>query len=147
VTTREHFFNDYRKQITRRWFFKECGVGLGAIALGSLLSEGRLSAADKIAGSNPLAPRQPHFGAKAKRVIFLFMHGGPSSVDTFDPKPRLTLDDGKPLPIKRPLAFAGGTPGPLMKNARFTAISSVSTKAPQYGWSSPSSPSMFGFPM
>jgi hypothetical protein len=61
---------------------------------------------------NPLALRQPHFPPKAKRVIFLFMHGGPSSVDTFDPKPRLTIDDGKPLPIKRPLAFAGGTPGP-----------------------------------
>jgi len=100
VTTREHFFNDYRKQITRRWFFKECGVGLGAIALGSLLSEGRLSAADKIAGSNPLAPRQPHFGAKAKRVIFLFMAGAPSHLELFDNKPELAKWDGKLPPAE-----------------------------------------------
>ena len=52
---------------------------------------------------DPLAPKPPHFPAKAKRVIFLFMHGGPSHLDTFDPKPRLTRDHGKPLPFKRPL--------------------------------------------
>src|ERR1700738_607665 len=47
---------------------------------------------------NPLAPRGPHFPARAKQVIFLFMPGGPSQVDTFDPKPRLTRDHGKPAP-------------------------------------------------
>src|SRR6185295_14286249 len=51
----------------------------------------------------------------AKREIFLFMHGGTSSIDTFDPKPKLYTDKGKPLPIKRPLAYAGDPPGPLMK--------------------------------
>jgi hypothetical protein len=66
--------------------------------------------------ANPLEPRPPHFAPRAKRVIFLFMHGGPSSIDTFDFKPRLVEDHGKPLPIKRPLAFADGDPGPLMKN-------------------------------
>jgi hypothetical protein len=68
------------------------------------------------ATANPLEPRPPHFAPRAKRVIFMFMHGGPSSIDTFDYKPRLVQDDGKPLPIKRPLAFADGDPGPLMKN-------------------------------
>ena len=53
MTKQEHFFNDYRKQITRRWFCKECGVGLGAIALSSLLSETSVSAAGKITGVNP----------------------------------------------------------------------------------------------
>jgi hypothetical protein len=75
----EQFSDEYRRFITRRWFFKECGVGLGAIALGSLLRE-TLGAATpgKPALTNPLAPRQPHFAAKAKRVIYLFMAGAPS---------------------------------------------------------------------
>ena len=88
---------------------RAAGCGFGYLGLASMLAEA--ASAD-----NPLTVRAPHFEPKAKRVIFLFMHGGPSSVDTFDPKPRLTADDGKPLPIKRPLAFAGGTPGPLMKS-------------------------------
>ena len=50
----------------------------------------------------PLAVRKPHFAPKAKRVIFLFMSGGPSHVDLFDPKPRLDGDDGKPLPFEKP---------------------------------------------
>ena len=58
----------------------------------------------------------PHFPAKAKRVIFLFMHGGPSHLDTFDPKPRLIQDHGKPLPFKRPLTFAEGSTGNLLKS-------------------------------
>src|SRR5712691_2375308 len=90
-----YFLDANRQQITRRWFFKECGVGLGAIALGSLLSEGKLSAANKISGTNPLAPRQPHFEAKAKNVIFLFMAGAPSHLELFDNKPALAKMDGK----------------------------------------------------
>jgi hypothetical protein len=62
------------------------------------------------------ALRKPHFPAKAKRVIFLFMHGGPSSIDTWDPKPRLIQDHDKPLPFKRPLTFAEGRVGNLMKS-------------------------------
>jgi hypothetical protein len=67
-----------------------------------------------LAQRDPLAPRAPHFPAKAKRVIFLFMHGGPSHMDTFDPKPRLTRDHGKPLPFKRPLTFAEKNVGGLL---------------------------------
>src|SRR5258708_2667450 len=100
MTKQEYLFNDYRKLITRRWFFKECGVGLGAIALGSLLSEGRLSAAGDMAGLNPLAPKKPHFPAKAKRVIFLFMAGAPSHLELFDNKPELAKWDGKLPPAE-----------------------------------------------
>src|SRR5438876_200518 len=95
MTKQQHFLNDYRNQITRRWFFKECGVGLGAIALSSLLSESSASGAGKIIGTNPLAPKKPHFAPKAKRVIFLFMAGAPSHLEMFDYKPELAKWDGK----------------------------------------------------
>lgn len=88
------YFSDYRKHITRRWFFKECGVGLGAIALGSLLSEGRLLGASKPSAQNPLLPKKPHYPGKAKSVIFLFMAGAPSHLEMFDNKPMLTKYDG-----------------------------------------------------
>src|SRR5438034_11442983 len=95
-----YFLDANRQQITRRWSFQECGVGLGAIALGSLLSEGKLSAASKITGINPLAPNQPHFAPKAKRVIFLFMAGAPSHLELFDYKPELAKWDGKLPPAE-----------------------------------------------
>jgi hypothetical protein len=76
---------------TRRWFLKECGVGLGAVALQSLLGRGA-SAED--AGVNPLATRNTHFPAKAKNVIFLFMAGAPSHLELFDYKPQLAKYDG-----------------------------------------------------
>src|SRR3984957_13439283 len=84
--------------LTRRHFFRDCGVGLGKIALAGLLGDaftGRLSAHPEI---NPLAPKQPHFKPRAKRVIHLFMAGAPSHLDLFDPKPMLTKMEGKPLP-------------------------------------------------
>src|ERR1700745_141357 len=69
---------------------------------GSLLMPGLVSEWLASEGSDPLAPRPPHFPAKAKSVIFLFMSGGVSHVDTFDPKPRLTADHGKQLTIDHP---------------------------------------------
>jgi hypothetical protein len=81
---------------TRRDLLRHAGAGFGGLALAALLQEGGALAATD--ASNPLAPRLPHFAPRAKRVIFLFMPGGPSQVDTFDPKPRLTADDGKPAP-------------------------------------------------
>jgi len=84
--------------LTRRWFFEECGVGLGAIALHSLLQDRAVAAPGaNAAGSpvDPMAPRQPHFPAKAKSVIFLFMAGGPSHLELFDNKPALARYDGK----------------------------------------------------
>ncbi|HTM52304.1 MAG TPA: DUF1501 domain-containing protein, partial [Bryobacteraceae bacterium] len=101
-----------QKPLSRRAMLRAAGCGFGYLGLAGMLAEGATSGDNP----NPLAVRKPHFEPKAKRVIFLFMHGGPSAVDTFDPKPRLTIDDGKPLPIKRPLAFAAGSAGPLMKS-------------------------------
>ena len=93
---------------TRRESLRYAACGFGHIAMRAML------AAEE--RPNPLAPRSPHFAAKAKRVIFLFMKGGPSSMDTFDPKPALTRDHGKPLPFKRPLTFAEGSVGGLFKS-------------------------------
>lgn len=77
--------------IARRWFLKECGVGLGAVALTDLLA--RSSHATTIA-ADPLAPRAGHFPAKAKNVIYLFMAGAPSHLELFDNKPQLAKFDG-----------------------------------------------------
>jgi hypothetical protein len=79
-------------ELTRRHFFKQCGVGLGAAALASLLGEGRAAATD------PLAPKPGHFPAKARSVIYLFMAGGPSQLELFDYKPKLSQLHGKPIP-------------------------------------------------
>src|SRR4051812_40010605 len=80
-------------QVTRRWFFQQCGVGLGAIALAELLG-GRVQAAPAAALADPLAPKKPHFAPKAKRVVFLFMAGAPSHLELFDYKPQLAKFDG-----------------------------------------------------
>jgi len=85
--------------ITRRWFFRQCGVGLGSIALASLLgAENAPGATQSPVAINPLAPKQPHFKGKAKRVIYLFMGGAPSQLDLFDYKPSLKKYDGQPVP-------------------------------------------------
>ena len=83
-----------RPPISRRELLRTAGAGFGSLALAGLLGqESRASIPDP---KNPLAPRPGHFPAKAKRVIFLFMHGGPSQMDTFDHKPLLNRDHGKP---------------------------------------------------
>src|SRR5437588_12775233 len=81
---------------TRRHFFRDCGVGVGKIALASLLTNAfaaRASAAPA-AARNPLAARPPHFAPRAKRVIYLFMAGAPSHLDLFDYKPQLAKFNG-----------------------------------------------------
>ena len=82
----------YGRQVSRREMLSRCANGFGGLALASLLAE-------KSAAGKALAP---HFAAKAKSVIFLFMDGGPSQIDTFDPKPRLIKDNGQSLPFKPP---------------------------------------------
>jgi uncharacterized protein (DUF1501 family) len=84
--------------IARRHFLHECGVGLGKIALASLLTDSFSARAASSLPANLLAPRAPHFPAKAKRVIHLFMAGAPSQLDLFDYKPELAKLEGKPLP-------------------------------------------------
>lgn len=86
-----------RHLLSRRQWLCRAANGFGGLALLSLLAEQQAQAS-----ANPLAIRPPHFAPKAKSVIFLFMDGGPSQIDTFDPKPRLTQDHGKPLPFKPP---------------------------------------------
>jgi uncharacterized protein (DUF1501 family) len=94
MNCQSHLFRGLnRKWITRRWFFQQCGVGLGAIALGQLFNNSALGA--PVASANPLAPKQPHFPAKAKNVIFLFMAGAPSHLELFDYKPELAKWNGK----------------------------------------------------
>ncbi len=95
---------------TRRDLLRRTACGFGHIALLGLLNESTAAAADAT-----LAPKASHFSAKAKRVIFLFLHGGVSHIDTFDPKPELDRMHGKPLPFKQPLQFAG-TLGKLLKS-------------------------------
>ena len=88
---------------SRRAMLRNSAVGFGHLALCGMLS--RAAAEDRVADSGPLrflAARQPHFPPRARRVIFLFMKGGPSHVDTFEYKPRLQRDDGKPLPFAKP---------------------------------------------
>ncbi|MBM3739173.1 MAG: DUF1501 domain-containing protein [Acidobacteria bacterium] len=89
--------------LTRRYVLQRAACGFGMFSLRAM-------------AAGPLAPKQPHFTPRAKRVIFLFMHGGPSHMDTFDPKPLLDRDHGKPLPFKRPLTFAEGSTGGLLKS-------------------------------
>ena len=89
---------------TRREMLARSGSGFGMLALAHLLAtEGTADAArSSDRAANPYAVRQPHHVARAKRVIFLYMPGGPSHVDLFDPKPRLAKDNGKPLPFDKP---------------------------------------------
>jgi hypothetical protein len=91
---------------------RQSALGFGSLGLYQLLAENRLLGAT----NSPLEERQPHFAPRAKRVIFLFMHGGVSHVDTFDPKPRLKLDHGKPMPIERELTFNEKGAGALLQS-------------------------------
>lgn len=100
-----------RKQGTEHWnlthdrrtFLSQAAHGFGAVALSSLLARDAAAASSStpdrpVTGGNPLAPRAPHFPAKAKSVIFLFMVGGPSQMETFDPKPVLDKLHGQQMP-------------------------------------------------
>jgi uncharacterized protein (DUF1501 family) len=97
-----------RELITRRYFFRECGVGVGKLALASLLCQSSLFAGSGLAtsgasnapGKLPGTAKPTHFPAKAKHVIYLFMAGAPSQLDLFDYKPELTKYDGKPIPAE-----------------------------------------------
>lgn len=85
---------DLQRAHSRRWFMKDCGLSLGAIALASL--EARANSENL----NPMAPKNPNFGGKAKNVIYLFMGGAPSHLDLFDNKPELARLDGTKPPAE-----------------------------------------------
>jgi len=98
--------------ITRRTLLQRAAAGFGYVALQGLLGKEQAQAA---AVENPVAPKLTPFPARAKRVVFLFMKGGPSHVDTFDPKPLLQRDDGKPYPYQQPRVQFAET-GKLLKS-------------------------------
>jgi len=102
----------------RRDFFRRAGLGAGTLGLATLLRDSGLLVPDATASmSDPLAPRPAHFHAKAKSVIWLFMNGGPSQVDTWDYKPELITRDGKELGgFDNTTGFFTGSVGPLMKS-------------------------------
>jgi uncharacterized protein (DUF1501 family) len=94
---------EHALHLTRRHFFRDCGIGVGKIALAGLLTDalhapGAAPPQGTGGPRSPLAPRKPHFPGKARRVIHLFMAGAPSHLDLFDPKPQLAKLEGKPLP-------------------------------------------------
>ena len=89
-----------RAPLTRREMLRRCAGGFGAVALAALMGEPGVRRGPCTARPSPLAPRPPHFPARARSVIFLYMDGGPSQVDTFDPKPRLDREHGQPIKVK-----------------------------------------------
>lgn len=86
------------RYLSRRWFLRDCGVGLAGIAAHSLLDGAAKAKASSPA--NSLAPREPHFPAKVKRVIYIFQAGAPSHLELFDHKPELTKHDGQLPPAE-----------------------------------------------
>src|SRR5687768_1242780 len=84
--------NNPLRAITRRHFFGDCAIGLGSLALASLIDSRAATVAD------PLAPKPGHFPARAKNIIFLFMAGGPSQLELFDYKPKLIELNGQNIP-------------------------------------------------
>lgn len=113
---------EFQRQLTRRHFFSRCGLGLGGMALASLLNRPRLAGATPTALENPLAPKPPHFAPRAKNVIYLFMAGGPSQLDLFDYKPRLIQLNGEPIPASflegRRFAFMDTSHGTKLLGSR-----------------------------
>ena len=107
--------------LTRRHFFSRCALGLGSVALGSLLAD-QMAGAESPALVNPLAPKAPHFPARAKRIIYLFMAGGPSQFELFDYKPKLVELNGQPIPQSfiegKRFAFMGSSHGTKLLGTR-----------------------------
>src|SRR6266568_4273749 len=100
--------------MSRRQALAKSAAGFGSLALASMLADSA-DANSTVDPQSPLAVQPPHIPARAKRVIFLFMSGGPSQVDTFDYKPLLERDDGKPLPFAKPRVQFAPT-GNLLKS-------------------------------
>jgi hypothetical protein len=124
------------QMLSRREMLRRSGMGFGSLALGALLaSRGELEAAGNTSFTNPLAPRKPHFAPRAKRVVHLFMTGGPSQVDTFDPKPALEKYSGKELPFKFQTERRTGTafPSPFKFTSRGHSGIQVSEIFPEIG--------------
>jgi hypothetical protein len=102
MSSRPSPWNPHRPALSRRDFLTRTGLGLGALSLQTLgdpaAASGTLDGLTSMASLSPLAPKPPHFAPKARRVVHFFLNGGPSQVDTFDPKPALAKYAGQPLP-------------------------------------------------
>jgi uncharacterized protein DUF1501 len=120
----------------RRRFLQQSGFSLGAIALAGLLAKDGRSAPAETPSANPLAPKPPQFSATARNVIFLFMSGGPSQLDLFDPKPELQKWHGKPLPASLTkdlkLAFVKPSAAVLASPRRFQPSGQCGTEFSDY---------------
>ncbi len=110
--------NELLKLTTRRHFFQDCALGVGKIALASLVAN-KLFADQQPQIANPLAPRRSHFRPKVKSVIYLFMAGGPSQLELFDYKPELNRLDGQPIPES------------FIRNRRFAFMNSFTRERPK----------------
>ncbi|MGI9517182.1 MAG: DUF1501 domain-containing protein, partial [Pirellulaceae bacterium] len=89
------------RAITRRQMLRDAACGFGGVALATLLADRSYAGlASSATNDNPLAPRPSHYPAKVKRVVYLYMDGGPSQVDSFDPKPQLEREHGQPFKMK-----------------------------------------------
>ena len=104
-----HWNSYLNRALSRRELLRASSTGFGALAFAAMLGDQAYAATVGGQAPSPLAEKPPMFPARAKRVIFLFMHGGPSQVDTFDYKPLLIRDHGKPLPFKRPKVVSSET--------------------------------------
>jgi hypothetical protein len=102
-------------QLSRRELLRASALGFGNLAFLGLLASEANAQSPNAQSRNPLAPKSPMYPARAKRVIFVFLHGGPSQVDTFDPKPLLTRDHGKPFTGEMPRIVSSPT-GNLLKS-------------------------------
>src|SRR5687767_1033001 len=116
--------NPFANNLSRRDMLRRATLGFGSLAMLDLLSRESRAAGDKalaagigVPGASPFAPKSPHFAPKAKRIIYIFLDGGLSQVDSYDYKPRLQQDDGKPLPpsIAKP-KFSFAPTGALLRS-------------------------------
>src|SRR5437867_4431994 len=102
--------------LSRRRVLFEVGGGIAALALADILSGQQLLGSEVKQGVSPLSPQKPHFGPKARAVISLFMNGGCSHVDTFDPKPELTRQEGEAPPKSLNIETFFPYPGTFLKS-------------------------------
>jgi hypothetical protein len=117
-----HWNGYLNRRLSRREMLRASSVGFGSLAMAALMGDeaqaennARKSPIENRKVLGPLAPKSPMFTPRAKRVIFVFLHGGPSQVDTFDPKPLLQRDSGKPFPFEKPRIVSSPT-GNLLKS-------------------------------
>ncbi|QDT12247.1 DUF1501 domain-containing protein [Planctomycetes bacterium K23_9] len=115
------------KRQTRRHFFSRCQMGIGSMALGSLMADRAMAA--PAMSENPMQPKPSHFPAKAKNVIFLFMAGGPTQLETFEHKPELNKRSGQPIPQ----SFIEGKRFAFMDSSHRTNLLGATQKFKQYG--------------